>query len=204
MKSLTRRSMVKLASAAALVPLSASVSWADERHQDHAGEDLVVGPFALGELYRTMPEKAKLGEVFSKRDGPDEKQVINSLDEVELYVLDKRVRNDKGQWVFDQARPSVVVGGRMTLLLKDKKRKDFNIQLKKVTGRGWNRRNYWEGADKPPSRESDGLLVEMATSRYFLREVSISGSDVEVWGSDFNLVSRPFMYDVFGKVIWKE
>jgi hypothetical protein len=139
MMTIARRDLLELASVtgfgAALAPLS-GVAASEQKRGPHLGQELLfVGPYALGRLYREMPDKPDLGDWFDMGPGRSEAELVKFFDGCRLYVIDRRgAAGAKGRtFVEDKGwSPKVAIEGKLFQELKSKKYRELTVQIEEV------------------------------------------------------------------------
>jgi hypothetical protein len=72
-------------------------------------ESFVVGPYSLGDWYKSYRKEEKDPLVA---DGPDDAEIMKSFKDTKFYLIDCRVLKDKDNARFpDEGYPKLVVGG---------------------------------------------------------------------------------------------
>ena len=129
MKKITRRTALHGISGAGLAALLSASVRADEAPAKKS-ELFVVGPFKLGEWFDKS--KATL-EGFFHQGAPERKEIVKSLKECFIYVIDLRIWEDDKKPSFGASdKPKLVATGKLHHVWKDKK-KSFMIQVSELT-----------------------------------------------------------------------
>jgi hypothetical protein len=122
MKPVTRRTALAALSAASFGSLVSDCQAAPPEAPAVKHELFVVGPFSLGNWFKKHREetKAKDSIVFG---APDDAEIVKSLNECKLYVIDRRVSKDKETKHFDDPKegyPQLVASGKLIHTWKEK------------------------------------------------------------------------------------
>jgi hypothetical protein len=82
-------------------------------------EFFVVGPYSLGDWFKKYREEAKSAIVVG---APDDDEIIKSLNECKLFVIDRRRWKSKDKARFERAEgyPQLVAGGKLIHKWKEK------------------------------------------------------------------------------------
>jgi hypothetical protein len=106
------------------------------------GEQVVIGPFQVDELYNSGDRKEDRLESIANNGGPWVDDMLTSMKGWKFYILDRKVK-EKDRWVWDRPEiraeseyPKMLLDGWPTTSLKDKKGKAFPFNL------NWWKYNY--------------------------------------------------------------
>jgi len=94
-------------------------------------ERFFLGPYSLGNLY-AVDTCSRIGDIGGKGKGPAERGVIHALNMCQIYIVDRRIRKNNGQWKFGFAEddaPGLLIAGKLQHELKDSKGRRFLIQI---------------------------------------------------------------------------
>jgi hypothetical protein len=185
MKRVTRRTALaalSVSGVAALVPVTrgAGPEAVAAKH-----ELFVVGPFSLGDWFKKYREerKAKGTIVYG---APDDAEIIKSLNDCKLYVIDQRVWKDKDTPRFGDSKdgyPHLVASGKLIHTWKEKG-KNCTIWVKELKAPVDSRN------DVQPSPRCR-ILLHVA--------LNLEGTNGVVTQTATHEFSRNLVYDITGK-----
>ena len=121
MKSINRRAALAAISASSLSALIAQPSHAADVAADKQ-ELFAVGPFALGDWFKHYRTKYRDKEPLAA-GAPEDDQIVRSLNECRLYIIDRRVWTDRAKPRFDESKdrfPHVAAEGKLVHSWKGK------------------------------------------------------------------------------------
>jgi hypothetical protein len=187
MKRVTRRTALAALSVSGVAALIPVTQGADPEAVTTKHELFVVGPFSLGEWFKKHREqKKRKGAIVV--GAPDDDEIIKSLNECKLYVIDQRVWKDKDTVRFGDSKdgyPKLVAEGKLMHTWKEKG-KNCTIWLTVMTLAG----SSTEERTPPPCR-----MVTWNVS------IDIRGENALVveTASHAFMSDRPTSYDITGK-----
>ena len=114
MKRINRRTALAAISASSLSALVAQPSRAADAAADKR-ELFAIGPFALGDWFKHYRTKYQDKEPLAA-GAPEDDQIIKSLNECRLYLIDRRVWADRSKPRFDESKdrfPQVAAEGKL-------------------------------------------------------------------------------------------
>lgn len=185
MRKVTRRLALGGLSGASLAAVLGDLPTAPagEKKPAPRREFFVVGPFSLGDWF----QKSKLRiEGLFNLGAPDGKEIVKSLNECTLYVLDKRVWNDAKKKRFADGGPKLVATGKLHHVWKDDGKK-FTIHLSELKASS-DSINY----DAVPPHQRVRVSVELITMG--TTSLGTSSSTISICPED------PLFYDLNGKL----
>jgi hypothetical protein len=184
MKRINRRTALNVISASGLAALTATTQAAPETPAPKK-EVFVLGPFSLGDWFKKYREhrKAKEAIVYG---APDDAEIIKSLHDCKLYVIDRRVWMDKDTVRFDDAKdsgPTLAATGKLIHTWKGKG-KNCTIWLQGLSAIA----SSTDHRTPPPTRQ---VLLHVA--------IDIRGENALVTQSATHEFSSDLKYDITGK-----
>src|SRR5262249_40039265 len=118
-------------------------SWAAGQAEDQkagaskpaSNEELfVIGPYNLGDLYEKWKDSTSMvtiGAAYAEKDGASDAEIVKSLNDTRVYIIDKRIRRDS-LWRFasytGKDHPKAAGEGKMFHEFKTKKG-HFSIEI---------------------------------------------------------------------------
>jgi hypothetical protein len=153
-------------------------------------EVVLVGPFLLGDLYAQMDDKELLTNI-PEGGGPSNKAIIRTLNKCKVYIIDKRKRpTQKGGKAFlSDSRPKVVLEGKLSFTLEDKKGKLFKIHVMEAKMGG---STNWRLFDRSIRCRGANIFIRLGTSPYRFSE--------DVLALDLGFHSEALFWEASGKV----
>jgi hypothetical protein len=127
--------LVALAAGAALLVAAGAAAEKGEKTPPGPPQLVVLGPFGLGDLYQAGKGKKGLSDMFLTGPGPAEADVVKTLNQNQVFVIDQKVLDKTGKWVFGESKedyPRLAVAGKLTHEIKDQKGNEFTIQILEV------------------------------------------------------------------------
>jgi hypothetical protein len=121
MKPITRRTALAALAAGSFGSLTTAMQGAPPEAPAAKHELFVIGPFSLGDWFKKHREESRAKDAIVY-GAPDDAEIIKSLNECKLYVLDRRVCKDKETAHFDDSKdyPQLVAGGKLIHSWKEK------------------------------------------------------------------------------------
>jgi hypothetical protein len=178
-------------------------------------ELLFYGPFALDELYDKVVPEGSRDDVLSQGEGPTRQAIKEAMGHCKVYLVARKVKRD-GKWglTYEGGYPKILVEGKLVLNIKDKKGRDYEIQVQEISRVGADMGPEWQTCKFP-------LRLCLKVRRNFVTEADIelakrlaqvggkklTARDFEGASSSFvrNFVSEAsFTHDVDGKARWSK
>jgi hypothetical protein len=189
MKRLTRRAALAALSAASFGPVAATTRAAAPEAGAAKHELFVVGPFCLGDWFKEYRERKKARRPIVA-GAPDDAEIIESLNDCKLYVIDRRVWKDKDTVRFDDSQdayPKLVAEGKLRHFW-DEKGMNCTIWVTRLALAG-SKTNH---RTPPPFREASWNVA-----------IDIRGEKATVveTASYAFMSDRPTSYDITGKLL---
>jgi hypothetical protein len=128
MDEMTRRAVLTKAPAAGLAALITALPGESVAGKEPAAREelFVLGPFPLGDWFKARPDKKS---PFLVGTGPSYDEIVESLNECRVYLIDQRVESNSGKVDFgDRGYPRVALEGKLFHSWKVDG-KDFTIQF---------------------------------------------------------------------------
>jgi hypothetical protein len=193
----------------AVVFLAVVPAWGSAKKGPTEGQQqlIAIGPIGLGDLYLKM----KKGPIL-RGGGPPEAAIVNSLNQCQVFIIDKKVFK-KGEWEpAEKGFPKLTLGGKLSFVLKDKKGKDFEVQVSQLRTMG-----TCTVLGKQPCYRGFGIFLQLKVTARFvpndplvkalahlsgLKDKDLKGATYGAtisYCSDWNVT-----YDLNGKLRWPQ
>lgn len=185
MRKLTRRSALGGLSGAGLVSLLGTlprIANAGEKEPQRR-EFFVIGPYYLGDWFRK--DNLRLLRLFHQ-GAPNPDEIVKSLRECTLFIIDERVWKDPKKVRFADGGPKLVATGKLHHVWENNK-KTFTIKIRDLKAA----QDLIDYVSEPP-RKRVGLSVEMTVD-----STSPEGNTSSI----FSIISpEDYFYDINGKL----
>jgi hypothetical protein len=168
-----RNSMVRwqitrvLPTFALLLPLTPLFAEQGKLPEKVESEHIFCGPFALDELFDKIVPEGSQKDSLSKGDGPTRAAIKKEMTQRKVYVIGRNIKRE-GTWglTYDGDYPKILVEGEVGFLVKDRKDREYEINLQEA---------FLLGADMGKGRQTCEFPVgiSLKVRRNFLTESEI-------------------------------
>ena len=157
-----------------------------------APQALIIGPLKLGDLILSSPDGDWLVKDFED-GGLDVNEVKKLMNEWKLYVVDHKVRTPDGRWDWHRSekarRPNVIVEGRMSIELKDRRGEKVEIAMTEARAIGVDTNH------RSPSWVRCPIVITLRFHNLAIDE----GGGIVAWPKEGNTMIPTIRYDVTGR-----
>jgi hypothetical protein len=175
-------------------------SSAQEKEKPPPGEQVLIGPFQVDELYKNGDDRDGLKEV-ADNGGPSLNDMLKTMKQWKIYILDRKVK-EKDRWVWDRPEknsakseyPKILLEGKPNSSFKDANGKDFTFNLKEWSDFTYTLNQY---GNKPDHIAEMAVGIHM---QFGFRKIEIKlGNGFTREGDTFGFRTAGIWYDVTGK-----